>query len=120
MLRTILKSKIHRVRVTKAELYYPGSITIDLRLMRAADILEGEKVEVLNLNTGARIETYAISGEEGSGVICLNGAAARSGYIGDEIIILSYGLVEERQARELKPKIVFVDEQNHLKKRSAS
>ncbi|MGD9015624.1 MAG: aspartate 1-decarboxylase [Candidatus Omnitrophota bacterium] len=116
MLRTILKSKIHRARITEAQLYYPGSITIDYRLMQAADILEGEKVEVLNLNTGARIETYAIPGKEASGVICLNGAAARSGCIGDEIIILSYGLVDEREVRELKPKLIFVDEENHLKK----
>ncbi len=115
MLRTILKSKIHRARVTEAQLYYPGSITIDYRLMQAADILEGEKVEVLNLNTGERIETYAISGKEDSGIICLNGPAARSGYVGDEIIILSYCLVDERQVRELKSRVVYVDEKNHLK-----
>jgi len=115
MLRTILKSKIHRAKITATQLYYPGSITIDYLLMQAADILEGEKVEVLNLNTGERIETYAISGKEGSGIICLNGPAARSGYVGDEIIILSYCLVDERKARELKPRIVFVDEENRLK-----
>ena len=120
MLRTILKSKIHRARVTEVQLYYPGSITIDSRLMQAADILEGEKVEVLNLNTGERIETYAVSGKADSGLICLNGPAARKGYVGDEIIILSYCLVDERQATELKPKVVFVDEKNHLKKESAS
>ena len=120
MLRTMLKSKIHRARITDAKLYYPGSISIDMRLMQAAYILEGEKVEVLNLNTGARIETYAISGKEDSGVICLNGAAARSGNAGDEIIILSYGLVDERQTGELKPRVVFVDEKNHLKKKPAS
>ena len=120
MLRTILKSKIHRVRVTGVELYYPGSVVIDCRLMQAADILEGEKVEVLNLSTGARIETYAISGKRNSGVICLNGPAARSGYVGDEIIILSYCLVDERQAAKLKPKVVFVDEKNRLKKKSTS
>ena len=119
MLRTLLKSKIHRARVTEVQLYYPGSIVIDCRLMQAADILEGEKVEVLNLHTGARIETYAISGKEGSGVICLNGPAARSGYVGDEVIILSYCLVDERQTRGLKPKVIFVDEENHLKKESA-
>ena len=120
MLRTILKSKIHRARVTQAELYYPGSITIDWRLMQAADILEGEKVEVLNLNTGQRIETYAIKGKENSGIICLNGPAARGGYIGDELIILAYCLVDERQASEVKPKVVSVDEKNHLKKKTAS
>ena len=106
--------------MTQAELYYPGSITIDCRLMQAADILEGEKVEVLNLNTGQRIETYAVKGKENSGVVCLNGPAARSGNVGDEIIILCYCLVDERQASELKPKILFVDEKNRLKKQSAS
>ena len=116
MLRTILKSKIHRARVTEVQLYYPGSIVIDCSLMKVADILEGEKVEVLNLSTGARIETYAISGKENSGVICLNGPAARSGYVGDEIIVLSYCLADEREAAKLKPKVVFVDADNHLKK----
>jgi len=120
MLLTILKSKIHRAKITEAKLYYPGSITIDGRLMQAAGIVEGEKVEVLNLSTGQRIETYAISGRAGSGVICLNGPAARSGYVGDEVIILSYCLVDEELARGLKPKIVFVDEKNRLKKESAS
>ena len=120
MLRTILKSKIHRARVTEVQLYYPGSITIDCRLMQAADILEGEKVEVLNLNNGQRIETYAISGKEDSGVICLNGPAARNGYVGDEVIILCYCLVDQQQARRLKAKVVFVDEENRLKKGSAS
>jgi aspartate 1-decarboxylase len=116
MLRTILKSKIQRARVTETQLYYPGSITIDSRLMQAADILEGEKVEVLNLSNGQRIETYAINGKRSSGVICLNGPAARSGYIGDEVIILSYGLVDEREADKLRPKIVLVDEQNRPQK----
>lgn len=116
MLRTILKSKIHRVRITEVQLYYPGSITIDRLLIQAADILEGEKVDVLNLNTGERIETYVISGKGNSGEICLNGPAARRGYVGDEIIILSYGLVDEHEAHTLKPRLVFVDEKNHLKK----
>ncbi|MBU0549562.1 MAG: aspartate 1-decarboxylase [Candidatus Omnitrophica bacterium] len=118
MLRIILKSKIHRARITEAQLYYTGSVTVDSLLMRAADILDGEKVELLNLNTGERIETYAISGKEGSGAICLNGPAARKGYVGDEIIILAYCMVDERQAREFKPKIIFVDEENHPKKDS--
>ncbi|MFC1658815.1 aspartate 1-decarboxylase [Candidatus Omnitrophota bacterium] len=120
MLRIMLKSKIHRARITETQLNYPGSITIDSRLMQAADILEGEKVEVLNLNTGTRIETYAISGKDNSGAICLNGAAARSGYIGDEIIILCYGILQEPDARKLKPKVVFVDEENRLKKKPAA
>jgi aspartate 1-decarboxylase len=119
MLRTVLKSKIHRAKITEAQLYYPGSITIDSRLMQAANIIEGEKVEVLNLNNGQRIETYAISGKQDSGIICLNGPAARSGYVGDEVIILSYGLIDERQAREFKSKLVSVDEDNRLKKESA-
>ena len=117
MLRTILKSKIHRAKVTEVQLYYQGSITIDPLLMQAADIIEWEKVEVLNINTGERIETYAISGKEGQGAICLNGPAARSGYVGDEIIILAYCLLDESSARKLKPKIVLVDEQNRIREK---
>ncbi|MFH1578197.1 MAG: aspartate 1-decarboxylase [Candidatus Omnitrophota bacterium] len=120
MLLTILKSKIHRARITEVQLYYSGSIVIDRLLMQAADILEGEKVEVLNLNTGQRLETYAICGKENSGAICLNGPAARSGYVGDEIIIVTYCMVDEAGAQKLKPKIIFVDEKNRLKKESAS
>ena len=116
MLRTVLKSKIHRAKITEVQLYYSGSITIDPILMQAADIIEGEKVEVLNLNTGQRIETYAIKNKENSGAVCLNGPAARSGYVGDEVIILSYGLVDDGQVHKLKPKIVFVDEDNRIKK----
>ncbi len=116
MLRTILKSKIHRVKITQAQLNYTGSITIDSQLMQVADILEGEKVEVLNLNTGSRIETYAIKGKKASGQICLNGAAARSGCVGDEIIILTYLLVDNSRARKIKPKIIFVDKHNRPKK----
>lgn len=115
MLRTILKSKIHRARVTEADLYYEGSITIDEKLMKAADIIEGEKVEVLNLNNGHRLETYAIVGKAGSGVVCLNGPAARGCCIGDEIIILSYSLVDDKEAKNIKPKIIKVDEQNRIK-----
>jgi aspartate 1-decarboxylase len=120
MLRTILKSKIHRARVTEAQLHYPGSITIDHRLMQEADLLEGERVEVLNLNTGTRVQTYAIKGKENSGEICLNGPAARSGCVGDEVIILSYCLLDEGQARELKPKVILVDEKNRIKKGTTS
>ncbi len=116
MLRTILKSKIHRARITGVKLYYPGSITIDCRLMEAADIVEGEKVEVLNLNNGQRIETYAISGRRNSGTICLNGPAARNGYVGDEVIILSYALLDDAQVRNFRAKIVFVDERNRPRK----
>lgn len=115
MLRIILKSKIHRARVTEAHLYYEGSITIDARLMEAADIIEGEKVEVLNLNNGERLETYAIRGEGGTGVICLNGPAARGSCVGDEVIIVSYVFVEEKEARTIKPKLIKVDEGNRIK-----
>ncbi len=115
MFRTMLKSKIHRAKVTEANLQYEGSITIDERLMKAASIIEFEKVEVLNLNNGSRIETYAIKGKQGSGIICLNGAAARGACIGDEVIILSYVVVEEKSAASIKPKIVKVNGKNRLK-----
>ncbi len=114
MLRTVLKSKIHRPRVTEANLYYEGSITIDARLMEAADIIEGEKVEVLNLNNGHRLETYAISGASRTGVICLNGPAARGSCVGDEVIIVSYVLVDEKEAKTIKPKLIKVDERNRI------
>ncbi|MFH0913021.1 MAG: aspartate 1-decarboxylase [Candidatus Omnitrophota bacterium] len=114
-MRTILKSKIHRARVTEANLYYSGSITIDAKLMQAADIIEGEKVEVMNLNNGQRLETYAIKGKEGSGVICLNGPAARGACVGDEIIIVSYDIVEDKDARNIKSRIIAVDERNCIK-----
>ncbi|MBU1124577.1 MAG: aspartate 1-decarboxylase [Candidatus Omnitrophica bacterium] len=115
MLRTMLKSKIHRARVTEANLYYEGSITIDEQLMRAADILEGEKVEVLNLNTGNRLETYAIKGTAGAGGICLNGPAARGSCPGDEVIIISYVMLENEQAKNINAKVVAVDAQNRIK-----
>ena len=115
MMRMVLKSKIHRACVTEANLYYEGSITIDSRLMRQADILGGEKVEVLNLNNGLRLETYAIPAEPQSGVICLNGPAARGVCVGDEVIILSYALVDEKEAGALKPKIVKLDGKNQIK-----
>lgn len=115
MLRTILKSKIHRCRVTEANLYYEGSVTIDAELMQKADIMSGEKVEVLNLNNGQRLETYAIQGKAGSGVICLNGPAARGACVGDEVVIVSYVLADDKDAGVLKPKIISVDERNRLK-----
>ena len=115
MLRTILKSKIHRARVTEANLYYEGSITIDAALMQAADIIEGEKVEVLNLNNGHRLETYAIPGESGTGVICLNGPAARGACVGDEVVIVSYVLVEDKEAKAVKPKLIKIDEHNKIR-----
>ena len=111
----MLKSKIHRARVTEANLYYEGSITIDSKLMKAADILEHEKVEVLNLNNGHRLETYAISGKAGSGVICLNGPAARGACKGDTVVILTYVSAEDKEAAKIKQKIVKVDEKNRIK-----
>ena len=114
MLRTMLKSKIHRARVTEANLYYEGSITIDARLMEEVDILPQEKVEVFNLNNGHRLETYAIKGKSGSGVVCLNGPAARGACVGDEIIILSYAFAEGKEAAAIKPKIISVDEKNRI------
>lgn len=115
MLRTILKSKIHRAHVTEANLYYEGSITIDATLMKEADIVAGEKVEVLNLNNGARLETYAIIGKKDSGTICLNGPAARGACVGDEVIIVSYALVDDKDKQGIKPKIINVDGRNQIK-----
>ncbi|MDD2751695.1 MAG: aspartate 1-decarboxylase [Candidatus Omnitrophica bacterium] len=115
MLRTVLKSKIHRARVTEANLYYEGSITIDAVLMEAADILVGEKVEVLNLNNGHRLETYAIAGKKNSGIICLNGPAARGACPGDQVVIVSYVLAETEEAKKIKAKIISVDEKNNIK-----
>lgn len=115
MLRTMLKSKIHRATVTEANLNYEGSITIDEDLIRAADILEHEKVEVLNLNNGLRIETYAIKGKSASGVVCLNGPAARGACPGDQVIIVTYVSVEDKEALVIKPKIIKVDARNKIK-----
>ncbi|MDD5729588.1 MAG: aspartate 1-decarboxylase [Candidatus Omnitrophica bacterium] len=115
MFRTILKSKIHRARVTEANLYYEGSITIDSALMKKADIIAGEKVEVFNLNNGVRLETYAIEGKKNSGIICLNGPSARGACIGDEVIIVSYVSVDEKEAKTVKARIVSVDERNRIK-----
>lgn len=111
----MLKSKIHRAHVTEANLYYEGSITIDEKLMKAACLIEGEKVEVLNLNNGHRIETYVIKGDAGGGVVCLNGPASRGACCGDEVIIVSYVLVDEKEAKTIKPKIIKVDERNRIK-----
>ncbi len=109
-MRIILKSKIHKAKITQAKLDYEGSITIDKALMEKADIVEGEKVEVLNLNNGTRTETYAIWGKPGE--ICLNGPAARMGFVGDEVIILAYGVVPEEKIKSRKPKVVYVNEKN--------
>ncbi len=109
MLVTVLKSKIHRVSVTEANLNYIGSITIDMDLMDASNIIANEKVSIVNNNNGARLETYVIQGERGSGIICLNGAAARLVQQGDIIIIMSYAMMEMEEARTFKPAIIFPD-----------
>jgi len=109
MLIEVVKSKIHNVSVTEANLKYIGSITIDEDLMDAANIIENEKVQVVNINNGERLETYVIRGERGSGSICLNGAAARKVIVGDVVIIISYATMETSEARSFKPSIVFPD-----------
>jgi len=110
----MLKSKIHRAHVTSANIAYEGSVTIDKKLMEAADILPYERVEVLNINNGARFDTYAMEGEKGE--ICLNGAAARLGTKGDIIIILAYAYVEDKEVRNITPKLVHVDDKNAIVK----
>jgi aspartate 1-decarboxylase len=112
----MLKAKIHRVTVTQAELNYVGSITIDKELMDAAGIMEYEKVAIADIDNGARFETYVIEGEAGSGVICLNGAAARCVQKGDKIIIMCYCQLDAEEAKEHKPKVVFVNEDNSISK----
>jgi aspartate 1-decarboxylase len=110
----VLKSKIHRVKVTQANLNYIGSITIDQNLMDAANLIENEKVQVVNVNNGERIETYVIKGRRGSGTICLNGPAARKVEPGDIIIIISYGLLDFNEAKKFKPTIIFPNDDNKL------
>ena len=114
MLLTMLKSKIHRATVTQADLNYVGSLTLDPELLEAADILVHEKVQVLNVNTGARFETYAIEGERGSGVCCLNGPAARQGQPGDIVIVLTYAQMDRAEATAHHPKNVHVDGNNRV------
>jgi aspartate 1-decarboxylase len=116
MLLQIFKSKIHRVKVTQADLNYIGSITIDEELLEAANIMEGEKVQIVNNNNGNRLETYVIRGERGSGVICLNGAAARMVQVGDVVIIIAYAYMTPEEAKTFKPSTVFPDENNRLVK----
>ncbi|MBF4695394.1 aspartate 1-decarboxylase [Fusibacter ferrireducens] len=111
---TMFKSKIHRATVTEANLNYVGSITIDEDLLEAAGILPGEKVQIVNNNNGARLETYTIAGERGSGMFCLNGAAARLVQPGDVVIIIAYALMESDEAKVFKPNVVFLDENNKI------
>lgn len=110
MLVQVVKSKIHRVKVTQADLNYIGSITIDEDLMEASNIIEGERVQIVNVNNGERIETYVIKGERGSGEVCLNGPAARRVAVGDVVIIIGYGFMDFEEAKSFKPTLVFPDE----------
>jgi len=115
MMLQIFKSKIHRVTVTDANLNYVGSITIDEDLMEGADLYEGERVQIVNINNGERLETYVIKGERGSGVVGLNGAAARKAEIGDKVIIISYAWMTKEELKKHKPSIIFPDDNNKIK-----
>ena len=114
MFRTMLKSKIHRATVTQADLHYVGSVTVDQDLLDAADLLPGEQVAIVDITNGARLETYVIPGERGSGVIGINGAAAHLVDAGDLVIIMNYGMFEDAEARALKPRVVHVDDDNRI------
>ncbi|MBK5217339.1 MAG: aspartate 1-decarboxylase [Propionibacteriales bacterium] len=114
MLRTMMKSKIHRATVTQADLHYVGSVTIDEDLLDAANLLSGELVHIVDIDNGNRLETYTIAGVRGSGVIGINGAAARLVHAGDLIILIAYGQMDDREAREFQPSVVFVDSENKI------
>ncbi|MEW6446623.1 MAG: aspartate 1-decarboxylase [Bacillota bacterium] len=114
MLLVMLRGKVHRAKVTETNLDYVGSITLDEALLEAADIIPGERVQVVNLNNGARFETYTINGRRGSGIVCLNGGAARLAQPGDKVIIMAFGLVPYNEARGFQPRIVLVDDQNRV------
>lgn len=114
MLRTMMTSKIHRATVTQADLHYVGSVTIDEDLLDAADLLSGERVDIVDIDNGNRLSTYTIAGERGSGVIGINGAAARLVHPGDLVILIAYGQMEDAEAREFKPNVVFVDSENKI------
>ncbi|MCE9500648.1 MAG: aspartate 1-decarboxylase [Leptospira sp.] len=119
MLLTMCKGKIHRATVTEANLNYEGSLTIDMNLVDSAGMYPFQQVSVVNVNNGARLETYIIKGKRDSGTICLNGAAARLGAVGDKIIIIAYGLIEEANLpKDFQPKVVYVDEKNKIKQKS--
>ncbi|MBK5243868.1 MAG: aspartate 1-decarboxylase [Eubacteriaceae bacterium] len=112
---TLFKSKLHRGTITEANINYVGSITIDVELLEKSDILPGERVQVVNVNNGERFETYTIEGERGSGVICVNGAAARLVQIGDKVIIISYAMLDKKEAPQFKPKVLMLDDENTIK-----
>ena len=116
MMRIMMKSKIHRATVTQADLHYVGSVTIDADLLDAADLVEGEQVAIVDITNGARLETYVIAAPRGSGIIGINGAAARLVHAGDLVIIISYGMFDDAEARSLKPRVVHVDERNRVVK----
>jgi aspartate 1-decarboxylase len=116
MQRIMCKGKIHRAHITQAELYYEGSLTLDTALMDAAGMIPYEQVQIVNVNNGLRFETYLIPGKRNSGVVCLNGAAARLGAVGDQVIIISYGFYNEEELKKFKPLKVFVDKNNKIKK----
>jgi aspartate 1-decarboxylase len=114
MFRTMMKSKIHRATVTQADLHYVGSVTVDADLLDAANLLPGELVHIVDIDNGARLETYTIAGERGSGVIGINGAAARLVHPGDLVILIGYGQLEDAEARDFEPSVVFVDSENRI------
>ncbi|MBI4432956.1 MAG: aspartate 1-decarboxylase [Candidatus Omnitrophica bacterium] len=117
MIRVLMKSKIHGATVTEANLKYTGSITIDKNLLKASDITPFERVQIVNLHNGTRVETYVLEGAPGSGTICMNGAAARWAEVGDKVIIISYALLSEKEVKKHRPKVVFVDGKNRIGKR---
>ena len=114
MLRMMMRAKLHGATVTQVDLHYVGSITLDLELMEKLDILTNERVQVLNVNNGERLETYVISGERGSGIVGLNGAAARLAQPGDKVLIVSYALMNEEEARSYRPRVAMLDERNRI------
>lgn len=114
MLIEVMKSKIHRVKITQAELHYVGSITVDKNLMDAADIVENEKVQIVNINNGERLETYVIKGEAGTGEVCLNGPAARLAQVGDIVILITYGMIDKQEAINHQPIVIFPNSSNKL------
>ncbi len=117
MFRMMMKSKIHGATVTQANLKYTGSITIDKLLLKASDMVPFERVQIVNLHNGTRVETYVLEGEPGSGTICMNGAAARWAEVGDQVIIISYTLLTNAEIKKHRPKAIFVDAKNRIKKR---
>ena len=118
MYRSMMKSKIHEATVTETNIRYEGSLTLDANLLEAADRLPGEKVHVVNINNGNRLETYVLQGPAGSGAVCLNGAAARNAEVGDKVIIIAYGWVEDNQAKTMISRVVFVDRSNQIREKT--